>query len=243
MQCNFSIKNNLRSLAKKTLSQQENHSREIYNIMNNNYGKGNIVDAVLKLLLSSKNLGSLDNSLVSLFSEISEFDVLVDQIEHEEANPEMYIKETKSKKNNKEMIVKLKSASQKLKSIQKLIKKSKHEMEKEKVNLVKVHEIYTDKFGRRVKGSTNNLDEKSKRILMESLMNSQNKSIMNLQKKTIAREKEEDILEEKANPLDKTFKSVSEKTEEVKKIFDKVTPEQKKAIINSLETRKKILEL
>ena len=213
----------------------------MFNIMNNNYGKGNIVDAVLKLLLSSKNLGSLDNSLASLFSEIAEFDVIVDQIDHQDTNPDMYIKETKSSKASKDMIGQLKSASQKLKSIQKLIKKSKHEMEKEKVNLIKVHEIYTDKFKRRVRGSTNNLDEKSKRILMESLMNSQNKSIMNLKKKTIP--KDEDIMEEKANPLDRTFKTVSEKTEEVKKIFDKVTPEQKKAIINSLETRKKILEL
>jgi hypothetical protein len=212
--------------------------------MNNNYGKGNMVDAILKLLLSSKNLGSLDKSLVSLFTEISEFDVLVDKIEHQDSNPKMYVKEKKSKKGgNKDMINKLKSASKKLKSIQKLIKKSQHEMEKEKVNLIKVHEIYTDKFKKRVRGSTNNLDEKSKRILMESLMNSQNKSIMNLQKKTIAKEKDEDILEEKANPLERSFKTVSEKTEEVKKIIERVTPEQKKAIIQSLETRKKILEL
>ena len=70
----------------------------MYNIMNNNYGKGNMVDAVLKLLLSSKNLGSLDKSLVSLFTEISEFDVLVDKIEHQDSNPKMYVKEKKSKK-------------------------------------------------------------------------------------------------------------------------------------------------
>lgn len=210
--------------------------------MNNNYGKGNMVDAILKLLLSSENLNSLDSSLVSLFSEISEFDLLVNNIDHQETNPNMYA--NKNKKQNgtqEELLEKYHKAGIKLKTIQNLIKKSHQEMEKEKMNLVKVHEIYINKFKKKVTGSENNLDEKSKRILMESLMNSHNKSIMNIQKKKISNngniEKEEDIRE------NKSFKSISEKTEEVKKKFEKITPEKRDAIIKSLETRKKIMEL
>ena len=152
------------------------------------YGTGNMVDAILKLLLSSENLNSLDKSLVSLFSEISEFDLLVNNIDHQERNPKMYSNK-KSKKNNAQskLLENYKNAGNKLKTIQNLIKKSHMEMDKEKVNLVKVHEIYINKFKKKVTGSENNLDEKSKRILMESLMNSHNKSIMNIQKKVIVK--------------------------------------------------------
>lgn len=194
------------------------------------------------MLLSSENLAELDKTLVNLFSEISEFDVVVDGLEHQKAHPDMYRDEVRESKDAPEemgQLGKLREASLKLKSIQKLIKRTKHVIEKDKANLVKVHDIYTDKFKKRVQHSATNLNEQSKRILMESLMNSHNRSVLNIQKKTVANETK---LKSQSKLEEKSMETVTEKTEKVKKIFERVTPEQKKAIIKSLELRKKILE-
>ena len=69
---------NKRQLAKKTLVEQNSQKKDLFDIMNNNYGKGNMVDGILKLLLSNENLASLDKTLVTLFTEMSEFDMLVE---------------------------------------------------------------------------------------------------------------------------------------------------------------------
>jgi hypothetical protein len=227
--------------------EQSNQRKELFNIMNNNYGKGNMVDGILKLLLSKENLLNLDKSLVSLFTEISDFDMLVESIDHEESNPKMYVKSSNGQDTStKGLKDTYKKAGQKLRNIRNLVKKSKQAMEREKGNLIKVHEIYTQKFQRRFNGSQTNLDEKSKRILMESLMNSQNKSLMNIQKKRVPDQKsadESEIKEVKSSQLEKSLSAASRKTQEVKRIIEKQTPEKREAIIKSLETRKKVLEM
>lgn len=206
-----------------------------------------MVDGILKLLLSKENLATLDKSLVSLFTEISDFDMMVESIDHQESNPKMYVKGNKAsgalEKGLKETYL---QAAKKLRNIRNLVKKSKLAMEKEKGNLIKVHEIYTQKFQRKFNGSQTNLDEKSKRILMESLMNSQNKSLMNIQKKRVPDQKsadESEIKEVKSSQLEKSLSAASRKTQEVKRIIEKQTPEKREAIIKSLETRKKVLEM
>ena len=222
--------------------QQEKQKKQLHQLMHSNFGKGNLVDGVLSLLLSSENLVELDKLLISLFSEISEFDVLVDGLEHQRANPSLYaedIREDKTEPAADTQLETLRQASQKLKSIQMMIKRTKHAIEKDKSNLAKVHDIYTDKFKKRVQNSATHLNEQSKRILMESLMNSQNRSVLNVQKKKAGTDQPEP---DEPDSAEQSFKTISEKTENVKKIFERVTPEQKKAIIESLELRKKIME-
>ena len=206
-------------------------------MMNNNYGKGNLVDAVLKLLLSSENLSALDDTLVTLFSEISQFDEMVDNLEHKQENPEMFSIE-EQKRGYDTSLDEYKNFKGKLKSIQKLIKMSQKEMEKEKQNLVKVHQIYVEKFKKKMGSSQTNLDEKSKRILMESLMNSHHKSFAKpKQLREADKSAEETDIKET-----KSLSEMSKKTEEVKQMIDKASPEKKEAIIKSLEIRKKVLE-
>lgn len=206
-------------------------------MMNNNYGKGNLVDAVLKLLLSSENLSALDDTLVTLFSEISQFDEMVDNLEHKEKNPEMFSIEEQIRGYDTSLD-EYKNLKGKLKSIQKLIKMSQKEMEKEKQNLVKVHQIYVEKFKKKMGSSQTNLDEKSKRILMESLMNSHHKSFAKpKQLREADKSAEETDIKET-----KSLSEMSKKTEEVKQMIDKASPEKKEAIIKSLEIRKKVLE-
>ena len=239
---------NKRQLAKKTLVEQNSQKKDLFDIMNNNYGKGNMVDGILKLLLSNENLASLDKTLVTLFTEMSEFDMLVEKLEHREQNPGMYSGEKIAEENSTESMSQIQKAALKLKDIRKLVKKSQHEMEKEKINLLKVHEIYTQKFQKRISTTQTNLDEKSKRILMESLMNSHNRSLINVQKRARAVEQdksadESEIREVKGPQLEKSLSAVSRKTEEIKQIIHRQTPEKREAIIKSLETRKKVLKM
>lgn len=209
--------------------------------MHTNFGKGNLVDGVLKLLLSSDHLARLDQSLVSLFSGISEFDVLVDNIDHQETNPDLYHKKNESAPNGDQttLLDKYKEAGQKLKSIQKLIKQTKFEMDKEKDNLVKVHDIYTEKFKQKVRDSKLHLNPESRQVLMKSLMHSHNRSVLNPQS---APKTPPNVHTKATQSTDKSIQTETEKSVQIKNFFQKVTPEQKQAIIKSLQMRKEILE-
>lgn len=131
-------------------------------------------------------------------------------------------------------------------------------MKREKDNLISVHEIYIRKIRSKVRESGNNLDENSRRILMDSLMASHSKSFIrrDFQKNGKAEEvkvgggvkggrrsaedrefKDSETVDEREVPLG----SISEKTEELKSKLKKYSPKKRENIIRALEVRKKLV--
>ena len=126
-------------------------------------------------------------------------------------------------------------------------------MKREKDNLIQVHEIYIRKIRSKVRQSGNDLDQNSKRVLMESLMASHSKSFIkrDFQKKTngvnvqaVKRRRTEDREFKDSETVDErevSLAMVSEKTEELKSKLNKFSPKKRQNIIKALEVRKRLV--
>lgn len=126
-------------------------------------------------------------------------------------------------------------------------------MKREKDNLIQVHEIYIRKIRSKVRQSGNDLDQNSKRVLMESLMASHSKSFIkrDFQKKTngvnvqaVNRRRTEDREFKDSETVDErevSLAMVSEKTEELKSKLNKFSPKKRENIIKALEVRKRLV--
>lgn len=224
-------------LAKEKVLEERNKNSQIYNLINDNYGKGNFVDGVMTLLLSQESMNKLDQSLINLNIKNVEFETLLEKINHQEGCPEMYETNT----DNSESIPALQNISQVLKEIQKNIKLSLIELSNQKSNLIKVHEIYINKFKKKMNGSKAKLDEISRRTLIDSLNMTQNKSI-NKKANNVKTETNKPFKNIKESALNGSFRSISEKTENLKSVLSKSDPDTRKAILRSIETKLKLAQ-
>ena len=114
--------------------------------MTNNYGKGNLADGILKLLLSSESLDKLDTSLINLHVKAAELETSISDLEHKRENPNMFKKTPEHKPEEQTQFNEIKNIKDQLKQIKFLLKNCLVEMSREKDNLLRVHKIYTTKF-------------------------------------------------------------------------------------------------
>lgn len=195
----------------------------------------------MTLLLSQESINKLDQSLINLNVKNVEFETLLENINHQNQHPEMYEKPVKNPQSTSEF----QKMTSVLKEIKKNIKLSLIELSKQRSNLFKVHQIYISKFKHKMKNENQNLDETSRKTLMESLNMTQNQSINNggsrLNKtKTNGNIQAKTSINEKQIALNNSFRSISEKTEELKTVLNQSNPDQRKAILKSIETKNNI---
>ena len=247
---------NLRHYAKKDLIKQADEKQGINNIMTDNYGKGNLADGVLKLLLSSESLNQLDTSLVNLHIKAAELETSISDLEHRKENPKMFKKSFQPKEHEQNQFDDINEIKDQLKEIKILLRNCLMEMGREKENLLRVHMIYTDKFKGKINSLGNQLNQHSKQVLMDSLMVSHNKSsviVRNLKgnfgknhlnqnedfETEVEVENINEVEEITEKPVNKSY--YSQHTTDIKSVLKKVDTKKRNAILKSLQTRQRLV--